>query len=49
MGDEGKCGKGFHLNYVALGISGVKLLIDALSSNFDLNCFIHFRNRIFIY
>lgn len=48
MGDGGKCGKGFHLNTVAFSPSCTKLLVDALKSNFDLNCTIHSRNRIYI-
>ena len=48
MGDGGKCGKGFHLNTVAFSTSGVELLISALKINFDLNCYIHSRNRIYI-
>ena len=45
MGDGGK---GFHLNTGAFSPSCTKLLVDALKSNFDLNCTIHSRNRIYI-
>ena len=45
MGDGGK---GFHLNTVAFSTSGIELLINALKINFDLNCSIHSRNRIYI-
>lgn len=48
MGDGGKCGKGFHLNTVAFSTLEVKLLIEVLKTNFDLNCSIHSRNRIYI-
>lgn len=48
MGDGGKCGAGFHLNTVAFGNSGVELLVDTMKSNFNINCSIHSRNRIYI-
>jgi hypothetical protein len=48
MGEGGKCDKGFHFNTVAFSTSGVELLINALKMNFDLNCSIHSRNRIYI-
>ena len=40
--------EGFHLNTIAFSTSEVELLMNALKTNFDLNCFIHSRNRIYI-
>lgn len=48
MGDGGKCRKGFHLNTVAFSTLEVELLIKVLKTNFDLNCSMHSRNRIYI-
>ena len=48
MGDGGKCGKGFHLNTNVYLMTESALLINTLKTNFDLNCTIHSRNRIYI-
>lgn len=48
MGDGGKNGKGFHLNTNAYKTSGATMLINALKFNFDLNCSLHSRDRIYI-
>ena len=48
MGDGGKCGKGFHLNTVAFSTLEIELLIKVLKTNFNLNCSMHSRNRIYI-
>jgi hypothetical protein len=48
MGDGGKCGPGFHLNTVAFKKSDIELLVNTMNSNFNINCTIHSRNRIYI-